>query len=117
MIRSKERMIAVFQGQVSGSCTAASALASDEAGGDVEDAVAQGLGGGFGQVEGEELKSAAEVSGEGGGGEPGGVHIQLAGAQQADPGRLLVTDLRLDAGMFASTPRRYAKGEFSSQSV
>ncbi|GAB3170955.1 hypothetical protein GCM10027162_11930 [Streptomyces incanus] len=72
-----------------------------EAGGNVEDAVAQGLRGGLGElaVQGEELEPAAEIGGEGGGGEPGGVHLQLARGKQAGPGRFLIADLELKKGI------------------
>jgi hypothetical protein len=78
-------------------------LAAGEAGGHMADAVAQRLRSRSGRlaVQGKELETAAEIGGEGGGGEPGGVDVQLARRQQADPGSLLIADLGLDPGVLA----------------
>jgi hypothetical protein len=109
-----------------GDLEGSSASAVDEAGGGVQDAVAQGLRLGSGEVavQGDELQPGEQDAGGHGGVEPGGVQSVVTRGEVAEPGVFSGADDVFDAGVDAvggvgvgalPAPSLVASGRFVAQ--
>ena len=100
-MRCQARVIASAQGQFAANLPAAAAPAAHQAGGGVQDAVAQRLGLGLGQVavEGEELEPGEQDLRDHRRGQPGLVERVVVGGELADAGVFAGADGVLDPGV------------------